>query len=300
MGIFKLSLPRTALAISLSFVGGVEVAKRDGELELAKTFYVEAECLSYEGDRPDRVDKEKLRGVISQLLENWEGSLTKISLVLPDNLFRIIIMNGLTELPKRKDELTSLIRWLAERKFSIPQGESYLDYQRLPENRFLVAGTPKALIDQMVEVLSSLSLHPGWIIPESFGLMNYIHHLLPCSKDEDMMLVNIGDRYLSFAIFQEDDLLLFRRRGITSYRKEELIRELSSTILYYQENLNPRERLRVFVGGRNSLTLHPIVREALSQEVVLLASSASFSSAGEVEVTPLLGAIGAALEGVLG
>lgn len=299
MGIFKLKLPNSAIIISTDFIGGVKITREKGEFALGKTFFAASPYISLDVDTSDGLDKERVRKTVSQLLDDWGEPLARVSLVLSDSLVRVMLLNGLNEVPKKKQELIALIKWMAEKKFSLSPDDFYLGFQRLPGNRFLLAAAKKALIDQLVEVFLSLSLQPGWILPESFGLMNYIHHLLPSSKGVDTMMVNPGRRYFSLSIFREEDLLLFRRRAIDASKRKELIRELSSTILYYQENLEPNERLRVIVGGANSLSLYPVIKDNIAQEVDLL-NPPSFCTYDDEEIIPLLGAVGVALEGVLG
>jgi Tfp pilus assembly PilM family ATPase len=299
MGIFKLKLPNSAIIISTDFIGGVKITREKGGFALRKTFFAASSYISLDVDTSDGLDKERVKETVSQLLDDWGEPLAKVSLVLSDSLVRIMLLNGLNEVPKKKQELIALIKWMAEKKFSLSPDDFYLDFQRLPGNRFLLAAAEKALIDQLVEVFLSLSLQPGWIIPESFGLMNYIHYLLPSSKGVDTMMINLGRRYLSLSISREENLLLFRRRAIDASKRKELIRELSSTILYYQENLEPNERLRVIVGGVNSLSLYPVIKDGIAQEVSLLNPPSFLPSEEQEEIIPLLGAVGAALEGVM-
>ena len=254
----------------------------------------------------------EISDIVSTVLKDCSLSLKRLSLVIPDNLARIVLFNNLPKIPRSRKELLELIKWRMEKKFPFKLEEAVVDFQLLPGAKgksLLAIAVPISFIKQLEEMFSSLGIQVGLIIPSSFALANFYYNML-CQngESEDRFFINMSDYYISFFIFQAEKALFFRSKNLPrgSNPKDDsfapLIEQTRLTLLYYQDNLKGENGLKFYLGGINPnlFQFKALLEKELLLEGEIINPSASnrlkeISAVDERNIVHLSSALGATL-----
>lgn len=232
--------PLTAVEVRARSVGVVRLAReRDG---LALT---SAACLELpEGTvrlsmtEPNIADPAAFRAALGAALER-AGVLNagRVALVLPDPVARVALLPAAEVSARRSAEVDELIRFRLRkavpfdireaRVASIPAG---------PAGSMVLAGAIFGpVLAGYEEAFYALGLHPGLV--ELAGLA-LIEAAFRARTPGDHILVNWDDAYVSLVLARDGWPALIRTLvGEFAATPDQVVRELSSTVLYYRERL---------------------------------------------------------------
>jgi len=306
--------PPVGLELSQRWAGLVQVRRHKGMLEIASYAIRQLTeglipcSLSESGE----LKMGEIREMLSAAIRDCSHSLKRLSLVIPDNLARIVLFNNLPKIPRSRRELLELIKWRMEKKFPFKLEEAVVDFQLLPGAKgksLLAIAIPINFIKQFEEMFSSLGIQVGLIIPSSFALVNFYYHMLyQDGESEDRFFINMSDYYISFFIFQGEKALFFRSKNLPrgiSLKDDSfalLIEQARLTLLYYQDNLKGENGLKFYLGGINPnlFQFKALLEKELLLEGEIINPSASnrlkeVSAVYERSMVNLSSALGAAL-----
>lgn len=265
---FFYKYPPVALELSQRWAGLVKMRRNKKRLEI--THYdirqIPEGIVPISLNESGGLNIEEMRLIVYSLLKESSLSLKRLSLVIPDNLACIMILNDLTKIPRSSNELLELIKWKIEKKLPFRLQEAMIDFQLIdvPARKgLLVLAVPSRIIRRFEELFSALDIHVGLILPSSFAISNFYHQLL-CRNggSGDICFINMSEYYISFFIFQGKRPRLFRTKNFMRMDREEissfspLIDQARLTLLYYQDHMKKEEELTFYLGG-----IHPKLHE---------------------------------------
>jgi type IV pilus assembly protein PilM len=185
---------------------------------------------------------------LRQMLESTGTKPGRVSLVLPDNLAKVSILE-LPELPSSRAQLHEMVRFKLRKSVPFRMEEAGMTIQVLPGSTpgvsLLVALVLKAALEPYEKVLEAAGTRPGLVDLATPNLYNLVRHdLLRSASWGDVALLNCARSYFSLMILRGERLLFFRCKSYESpdgsgspSSPEELSRELAASLAYHQEKL---------------------------------------------------------------
>ena len=233
--------PLVAIEVHASSVGVLRVRRERGRLLVAAAAVMELPpgTLSPSLTQPNIVDGQRFRQAVHGALER-AGILggAKVALVLPDTAARVALVPAV-EVPTRKAaEIDELLRFRLRKSIPFEVREARLAYATAGESAtdtIVVATAFGPVVDQYEEACRSLSLEPGLV--EIAGLA-LARAAFPAPGSGDGLLVNWDDGYVTIILARNGWPILLRTlSGAAVASTGDVVREVSSTLIYYRERL---------------------------------------------------------------
>ena len=250
------------MEVSQRWLGWVRLARRKGgylltdyALEELSPEGVRASLLSSHVVIPPEVEQK-----VASILDRSRAKIKKLSLLLPDNVVKVVILDNLQRLPHREGETLKLIQWKLKKTLPFRVEEAAIGFQPLVSRdgspKLLVAIVKREVREQFEKLFAPLEIVPGLVIPSSFGLLNFCHWSMPrgVGDTSERMLINFAERYISVMIFRGEELIFFRTKDLgeglsVSSGFQIPLRELYSSYIYYKEHLGGDGLKMVYLGG---------------------------------------------------
>ncbi len=311
---FYYTYPPAALELSQHWFGFVTLKRAKDELNIHKSIVkqIREDLIPYSLSDITTLKSEEIKRFISGIFNEYTISLKRLSLAIPDSLAYIFIFQDIPENTRSREAITEFIRWKVEKKLPFNFKEAIIGFQYFIDfnkKNLLAVISPANIIRQFEEIFSSLGIHVGLILPSSFAMVNFYHHVLSHRNDnKDYLFINLADYYISFFIIQEQRPILFRTKNLIN--KEEvrkgdysfLIEQVRLTLLYYQNRFQREEDLSIYLGGVSPAVhnVKSLIESKLDLKVDIVTPSANkklkvFSEESEERIYFLSSAIGAAL-----
>ncbi len=233
--------PSVAIEVRASSVGVLRVRRDRRRLVVSAAAVMElpAGTLSLSLTQPNILDVPRFRQAVHGALER-AGILggAKVALVLPDTAARVALVPAV-EVPTRKAaEIDELLRFRLRKSIPFEVREARLAYALAGDRsgETIVAATAFGpVVDQYEEVCRSLGLEPGLV--EIAGLALTRAAFPPAASGEGL-LVNWDEGYVTIVLARNGWPILLRTlSGASVASPGDVIREVSSTLIYYGERL---------------------------------------------------------------
>ena len=266
--------PLVAIEVRASSVGVLRVRRENGRLVVVAAAVLELPpgTLSLSLTQPNIADAPRFRQAVRGALER-AGILggARVALVLPDTTARVALVPAV-EVPARKGtEFDELLRFRLRKSVPFEVREARLAYATAgasPADTIVVATAFGPVVDQYEEACRSLGLEPGLV--EMAGLA-LARAAFPPPASGDGLLVNWDEGYVTIVLARNGWPILLRTlAGAAVASPGDIVREVSSTLIYYRERL----------GGSGVTAAH--VRSAVvspEEAVDALASAVGFPPA---------------------
>lgn len=187
---------------------------------------------------------------VRELFEMTGTKPGKVSLVLPDSLAKISLLNLPDRIGSRK-QLDEVVRFKLRRSVPFRLEEAVISYQILPaEGRgmsILVTLMQRAVVEQYEKILMEVGARPGLVDLCTPNLLNLCRPALveACARGADAALLNCTPAYFSLVILRNGNLIFFRSKSVAQAEGEPaaggaLFREVSNSLAYYEEKLDGR------------------------------------------------------------
>ncbi len=254
--------PLAGMEISQRWLGWVRLARRKGGYLLADYALEE---LSPEGVRASLLSSNvvippEVEQKVASILNRSRAKIKKLSILLPDNVVKVVILDNLQRLPHREGETLKLIQWKLKKTLPFRIEEATIGFQPMVSRdgspKLLVAIVKRGVREHFEKLFAPLGVVPGLVIPSSFGLVNFCHWSMPrgIGDTSEKMLINFAERYISIMIFRGEKLIFFRTKDLgaglpVSSGFQIPLRELYSSYIYYKEHLGGNGLKMVYVGG---------------------------------------------------
>jgi hypothetical protein len=233
--------PTVAIEVRASSVGVLRVRRERRRLVVGAAAVMELPpgTLSLSLTQMNIVDGQRFRQAVHGALER-AGILggAKVALVLPDTAARVALV-PVVEVPTRKaSEVDELLRFRLRKTIPFEVREARLAYATAEDkaaDTIVVATACGPVVAQYEEVCRSLSLEPGLV--EIAGLA-LARAAFPASSSGDGLLVNWDEGYVTIVLARDGWPILLRTlSGAAVASPGDVIREVSSTLIYYRERL---------------------------------------------------------------
>lgn len=311
---FYHTYPPVALELSQHWLGIVAVKRNKRGLNINKCIIkqIKEGLIPLSLSSTAVLKSGEIKQLVSGIFSENTISLKRLSLAIPDSLAYIFIFQDIPENTHSREAMIELIKWRVENKLPFKIEEAIVGFQYFPssEKKSVLAVISTAnIIRQFEEIFSSLGIHIGLILPSSFAMVNFYHHILPNRNyNKDHLFINLSDYYISFFIIQGQKPILFRTKN---FRKKEEVREVDYsflieqvrlTVLYYQDTFQREKDIVIHLGGVNPAlhTFKSLMENGLHLKVDIITPSANerfkvFRKEDEERIVYLSSAIGAAL-----
>jgi hypothetical protein len=233
--------PAVAIEVRASSVGVLRVRRERRRLVVAAAAVMELPpgTLSLSLTQPNIVDGPRFRQAVHGALER-AGILggARVALVLPDTAARVALVPAV-EVPARKAaEIDELLRFRLRKSIPFEVREARVAYAAAGDgaaDTIVVATAFGPVVDQYEEACRSLGLEPGLV--EIAGLA-LVRAAFPAPAFGDALLVNWDEGYVTLVLARNGWPILLRTlSGAAVGSPGDVVREVSSTLIYYRERL---------------------------------------------------------------
>jgi hypothetical protein len=233
--------PTVAIEVRASSVGVLRLRREKRRLAVGAAAVLELPpgTLSLSLTQPNILDGQRFRQAVRGALER-AGILggAKVALVLPDTAARVALVPAV-EVPSRKAaEIDELLRFRLRKSIPFEVREARLAYATAGDSAAdtIVAATAFGpVVDQYEEACRSLGLEPGLV--EIAGLA-LARAAFPSSALGEGLLVNWDEGYVTIVLARNGWPILMRTlSGASVGSPADVVREVSSTLIYYRERL---------------------------------------------------------------
>jgi hypothetical protein len=243
--------PPVAVQVSPGEVALVRVKKRRrGKplLEAHQVRPIESPVIPPSIFHPVTGSADELTGRLQELFEHSGTRPGRISLVLPDNLAKVTLLQ-LPERPSSRKHLQELVRSKMRRAVPFKLEDAVISHQLLPgkgrETSVLVVLVRRSLVERFENALSSLGARPGLVDISTPNLINLRRDVLGGNGADglDAGLLNCARNYFSLVITRGGRLIFFRCKTFAideeaaSGPNGVLVREIATSFSYYREKL---------------------------------------------------------------
>jgi len=215
-------------------------------------------CIPASIFQPVTGSADELTARLRELFEHSGTRPGRVSLVLPDNLAKISLLN-LPERPASRRHLEALVHAKMRRAVPFKLDEASLAYQLLPgdgrEAAVLVVLVRRSLVERFEKALESLGARIGLVDISTPNLLNLYRGALDGAgrNGVDTGLLNCARNYFSLVLVRGGRLIFFRCKtfaideAIDHGPNGVLVREIASSLSYYREKLAGAGVGKIFV-----------------------------------------------------
>lgn len=267
--LFKPEYPLVSFAVSSSALTMVRLGREEKELRL-EDFSVtplEPGDLSISMVEENVAREAQLTELIRRAAaRSGLGKSNKVSVVLSDSAAKVSVLE-MESAPRNRKEMDRLISWQLKKVTPFPIEEGRVGYHRFGRPggdadddhviRVLVTIIRTSVLRQYERCFTNAGLHAGLVDISTNNLYNLFHSKIVAgsSGTGDCLLVNCEDDGISLVMLHGGVPILYRAKGLDAlaggddYDYERVLREIRTSVLYYQEKLQRSGLSRVLVRG---------------------------------------------------
>ncbi len=247
----KPAWPRVALELDRNEFSLVRLKPRRGGrplLEANRVTTVDDGCVPATIFDATRNGEQQLQESLREIFQSSGTRPARVALVLPDNLAKVSLLN-LPERPASNREFQELIRFKMRRAVPYRLTDARITHQVLPSDgpgiAVLVAVIRSALLERYEAALEAIGARPGLVDLATPNLLNLCRDRIrqAAESEGDVALLNCAKNYFSLVIVRNGKLIFYRCKSYSLGEEDSgqdeglLLREVSSSISYYQEKL---------------------------------------------------------------
>lgn len=261
--------PSVAIEVRASSVGVLRVRREKRRLVVSAAAVLELPpgTLSLSLTQPNIVDGPRFGQAVHGALER-AGILggASVALVLPDTAARVALVPAVDVPTRKAAEMEDLLRFRLRKSIPFEVREARLAYATGGESAadtIVVATACGPVVAQYEEACRALGVEPGLV--EIAGLA-LARAAFPAPASGDGLLVNWDEGYMTLVLARSGWPILLRTlSGAAVATPGDVVREVSSTLIYYRERLGGSGVTTAFV--RSSVFPPDDAAEALASVV---------------------------------
>lgn len=204
---------------------------------------------------------EDLRKAVGQALEQAGIKSGKMSLVIPDTIARVWILQ-LPELPRKAQALAEMIRWKIKRSVPFRIEDTAIVWEILARPSgtqpavVLVGLVPRPIIAVYEGVVAGAGLKVGLVDLSTFNLFNFYRGTVEGNgvPAGDFSILNATASYFTLLLFRGGRMAFYRCKShpeatadLPDERLRSLRRDLATSLSYYTEKLAGKGLAATFV-----------------------------------------------------
>ena len=190
-------------------------------------------------------DKDTFQSIVKRALEKLgDERANRISLVLPDNVSRLFVLD-FDDVPSKESERQKLFRHRVRKVLPFDPETSVLSYNWIKSDGrkqvFLVGFMYRPVVRQYEEYLGEIGLHCGLIDTRSNNLLN-LYKLDSEQSNEARLFILLDFDYMTAMLENNNELLLYRGKGLPKSGRAAFVkREILLSIMYWFDHLGGEE-----------------------------------------------------------
>lgn len=235
-------LPLVAFEVRPSAVGAVRLlrGRRGPELAAAALLSLPEGAVRLSMTETNVLDRDAFRATVARVMERvGVGSGTRIGLVLPDPVARVVQLADEGKARSRRSEAADVLRFRLKKSvpFDVRSARvcAVAPLPAQPGAGTLAGAALASVLDAYEEPFRDLGLLPGLVEVSSLALFG---HAAASNGGGDSLLVNWEEDFVSLVVARRQWPLLVRTlAGAAMSEPEAVRRELAQTLLYHRERL---------------------------------------------------------------
>jgi hypothetical protein len=229
--------PTLGIEIRRRSVAALRLARGRRTIEAAASVPLPEGVLAPSMTKGNVLEPALLGQALRQAVERVGGLRERrAALVLPDAVARIVLLNGADLAAAKGSALDSLVRFKLRERAPFDPRQAQVAWQGSPGARgdaLLVVASQRSIIETYEGACQAVGIVPGVVEISTLALLRGTEQE---RRGGDWLLINWDDDCLSLLVTRDRTPLLVRTLvGQTS--RDDLLRELATTILYHQDRL---------------------------------------------------------------
>jgi len=233
-----------------------------------------------------------VRQAITDALTAVGGRSREVIAVVPDAAVRIVMLD-FEELPERRQEADSVVRFRLKKSLPFDADTAALSYDVRRDNgvvKVLAAVSPAAILEEYETAFRNAGYNPGVVVPSMLAALG------PVDASQPTLVLKVDPTTTSVAIVQRDELLLYRTlenpRG-SSIEPSALADDIYPSLVFLQDNHGVKVE-RILLGGLASTdVLGPALESQTGARVADLVSPSQVGEHANLTPSMLAGVVGA-------
>ncbi len=238
------------------------------------------------------VRPEELRSVLEEVLTTVGGHGRDITVVLPDSVVRVVLLDFDT-LPDKYQDAEGVIRFRLKKSlpFDIDKALLSYDVRRTSSGVKVVAAVAQpTVVDQYEAVFRSAGYQPGVVLPSSLAALGAVE------ADRPTLVLKVDAETTTVTIVDQNQLLLFRtlEGGAKAVTGERIAEDVYPSLVFLQDNYGLSVERVLVAGMPSAAEIAPVLEQQTGAKVKDLVDSSIAPGTG-VPRGELAGVVGALL-----
>ena len=202
-------------------------------------------------DEPNLRAPELVAEAISATLEQVSPRTRAVTLVLPDTVVRVFVLD-FDSLPTKAEEAIPVIRFRLRKMVPFDVEHAGVSYQVLSQGRaewkVLIAVVPGPILAEYEAVVRTAGYEPGAVMSSSLAALEMAGPM------EAMLAANVSGSGITTLIANGQDLLLYRTLDLPAGDAEriaEIQRDIAVAAAYYEDKLGAPPHRLYYAGNRD-------------------------------------------------
>jgi type IV pilus assembly protein PilM len=238
------------------------------------------------------VRPEELRSVVEDVLSTVGGRGHDVTVVLPDSVVRVVLLDFET-LPDKQQDAEGVIRFRLKKSlpFDIDKAVLSYDVRRTTGGIKVVAAVAQpSVVEQYEAAFRAAGYQPGVVLPSSLAALGAV------DADRPTLVLKVDAETTTVTIVDKDQLLLFRtlEGGAKAVTGERIAEDVYPSLVFLQDNYGLSVERVLIAGVPSAAEIAPVLEQQTGAKVKDLVDSSIAPGTG-VPRGELAGVVGALL-----
>lgn len=238
------------------------------------------------------VRPEELRSVLEDVLTTVGGHGRDVTVVLPDSVVRVVLLDFET-LPDKYQDAEGVIRFRLKKSLPFDVDKALLSYdvRRTSGGVKVVAAVAQpAVVEQYELAFRAAGYQPGVVLPSSLAALGAVE------ADRPTLVLKVDAETTTVTIVDQDQLLLFRtlEGGVKAATGERIAEDVYPSLVFLQDNYGLSVERVLIAGVPSAAEIAPVLEQQTGAKVKDLVDSSIAPGTG-VPRGELAGVVGALL-----
>lgn len=238
------------------------------------------------------VRPEELRSVLEDVLTTVGGHGRDITVVLPDSVVRVVLLD-FESLPDKYQDAEGVIRFRLKKSLPFDIDKALLSYyvRRTSSGVKVVAAVAQpTVIEQYEGAFRAAGYQPGVVLPSSLAALGAVE------ADRPTLVLKVDAETTTVTIVDQNQLLLFRtlEGGAKAVTGERIAEDVYPSLVFLQDNYGLSVERVLIAGVPSASEIAPVLEQQTGAKVKDLVDSSIAPGTG-VPRGELAGVVGALL-----
>jgi type IV pilus assembly protein PilM len=239
------------------------------------------------------VRPEELRSVLEDVLTTVGGHGRDLTLVLPDSVVRVVLLDFET-LPDKYQDAEGVIRFRLKKSLPFDIDKALLSYDVRRTSgggvKVVAAVAQPTVVEQYEAAFRAAGYQPGVVLPSSLAALGAVE------ADRPTLVLKVDAETTTVTIVDQNQLLLFRtlEGGAKAVTGERIAEDVYPSLVFLQDNYGLSVERVLIAGVPSASEIAPVLEQQTGAKVQDLVDSSIAPGTG-VPKGELAGVVGALL-----